>query len=145
MFTSQSVAASSWQKSVRFCLIMINVFTYFIILHAIFFLRLLQDDLAIAIHKPESLVLCHLTKMSSDLLTSKGMWPGEGCSLTLNSIFSKDTSTRIQDLHPLILALQRLELSSLVLFYDWHTGLVLSPLFSLKTILRKITFTFLFL
>lgn len=72
-FTSQSVAESSWQKSMWFCLIMINVFTYFMILHAICFLRLLQDDLAVAIHKSESLVLCHLIKMSSDFLTSKGI------------------------------------------------------------------------
>lgn len=133
------MAESSWQKSMWFCLIMINVFTYFMILHAICFLRLLQDDLAIAIHKPESLVLCHLIKMSSEFLTSRGIWPVEGCDLTLNSIFSKDTSTRMQDSHPLVLALQRLELSSLVLFYDWHASLVLSPLFSWKSILRKIT------
>lgn len=60
---SQSVAESSWQKPMWSCLFMVNVFTYFITLHTIFFLRLLQGDLALGIHKLESLVLCHLIKM----------------------------------------------------------------------------------
>lgn len=77
-FPSQSVAESSWQKSMWFCLIMINVFTYFIILQAIFFFFqffiLLEDDLAIATHKPESLVLYHLIAYQQEDATSSGMW-----------------------------------------------------------------------
>lgn len=142
-FPSQSVAESSWQKSMWFCLIMINVFTYFIILQAIFFFfnfssswRMIWQLLLIN----QRAWFCIIW-----LLTSKRMRPVVECDWSLISVFLSYTATRIQESCSLVRGLQSLELSSLGLFYDWHTGLFLLPLFSLKSILGKITHMFLFL
>lgn len=84
-FPSQSVAESSWQKSMWFCLIMINVFTYFIILQAIFFFfnfssswRMIWQLLLIN----QRAWFCIIW-----LLTSKRMRPVVECDWSLISIF----------------------------------------------------------
>lgn len=74
-FPSQSVAESSWQKSMWFCLIMINVFTYFIFLHAFFFnFSLSWRVIWQLLLANQRLVLCHLIAYQQEDAASSGMW-----------------------------------------------------------------------